>query len=177
MRKNIVISGYGGQGIMIAGGILCQAAATEGKFSTFFPSYGAEVRGGAAKCQVIISDDYIGSPIVSDTDVFVCFTKVALTKYHKQIKKSGIIIMNSDMVTDDENILSPDIKKIKVNANKIADDLGNALSANMVLLGTFIKIVKILDKESVILAIKEAFAEKKKVLDLNIEAFEKGYEF
>ena len=145
MRKHIVISGYGGQGIMLAGGILCQAASIERKNSTFFPSYGAEVRGGAAKCQVIISDEYIGSPILKDIDIFVCFTSMALKKYSSYVKENGIVLFNSDMVSNDET---------------------NVLSKN----------INILQKTSVISAIKEAFASKKKqVLDFNLLAFEKGY--
>ncbi|MDR0675901.1 MAG: 2-oxoacid:acceptor oxidoreductase family protein [Elusimicrobiota bacterium] len=176
MRNNIVIGGFGGQGIMIAGGILCQAAAIEGKFSTFFPSYGAEVRGGAAKCQVIISDEYIGSPIIKEIDIFLCFTKAAFNKYYLQLKERGIIIMNSDLVADDENKLDKNIKKIGIEANQIAYKVGNKLFANMVMLGAFIKSTKIFKKENVINAIKEAFSQKKNVLDLNIEAFNIGCE-
>ncbi len=177
MRKHIVISGYGGQGIMLAGGILCQAASIERKNSTFFPSYGAEVRGGAAKCQVIISDEYIGSPILKDIDIFVCFTSMALKKYSSYVKENGIVLFNSDMVSNDEtNVLSKNIKKIFVSANTLADSIGNVLFANVVILGAFIKNINILQKTSVISAIKEAFASKKKqVLDFNLLAFEKGY--
>lgn len=176
MRKNIVIGGYGGQGIMLAGGILCQAASIEGKNSTFFPSYGAEVRGGAAKCQVIISDEYIGSPIVKDIDIFVCFTSIAFKKYSKQVKRDGVVVLNSDIISNKDVIdLSENIKKICVYANTIADSIGNILFSNVVMLGAFVKNIGVLRKESVISAIHEAFVNKMYLLDINLLAFEKGY--
>lgn len=177
MKKSIVISGYGGQGIILAGNILCRAAILENKSATFFPSYGAEVRGGAAKCQVIISDEYIGSPIVDKIDIFLCFSKLALDKFYSKVNKDGYIFINSTLFNDEDNIIRSDIKKIDVEANAIAEKLGNKLSANMVMLGALIKHTNILKKESLIEEITESLKGKsQQLVDLNVNAFLKGYE-
>jgi 2-oxoglutarate ferredoxin oxidoreductase subunit gamma len=176
MKKSIVISGYGGQGIILAGNILCKSAILENKLSTFFPSYGAEVRGGAAKCQIIISDEYIGSPIVDQIDIFLCFSKLALDKFYSKVNQNGYIFINSTLFNDDDNVIRPDIQKIEVEANLIAEKLGNKLSANMVMLGALIKHTNILKKESLIDVITETLSGKnQKLVELNINAFLQGY--
>ena len=177
MKKSIVISGYGGQGIILAGNILCKSAILENKIATFFPSYGAEVRGGAAKCQVIISDEYIGSPIIDKIDIFLCFSKLALDKFYSKVNNGGHIFINSTLFNDDENVIRTDIKKIEVEANLVAEKLGNKLSANMVMLGALVKQTNILKKESLIQVISETLSGKsQKLVDLNLSAFLQGYE-
>jgi 2-oxoglutarate ferredoxin oxidoreductase subunit gamma len=176
MKKSIVISGYGGQGIMLTGNILCLSAILEDKFATFFPSYGAEIRGGAAKCQIIISDEYIGSPIVEKIDIFLCFSKVALDKFARNVNPGGYIFINSSLFNDDDNIIAKDIKKIEVEANLIAQKIGNKLAANMVMLGNLVKNTNIVKKESVIKVIEDIFKHKnKELVDSNIKAFLEGY--
>lgn len=176
MKKSIVISGYGGQGIILAGNVLCKAAILEDKFATFFPSYGAEVRGGAAKCQVLISDEYIGSPIVDKMDMFLCFSKIAFDKFCSKVNEGGYVFINSSLFNVDENKLESNVKKIEVSANEIAESLGNKLAANMVMLGALIKHTNILKTESVIKEITDTLSGKsQKLVDLNVAAFLEGY--
>lgn len=173
MKQSIIISGYGGQGIMLSGNILCKAAILEGKFATFFPSYGAEVRGGAAKCQTLISDEYIGSPIDEEIDIFLCFSKLALEKFYSKVNNGGCIFINSSLFKDD---ISSNVKKINVPANQIAEQLGNKLAANMVMIGALIQQTKILKQENIIKTIEEILSIKnKKLIKLNIDAFLEGF--
>ncbi len=176
MRQNIVISGYGGQGIMLTGVIICKAAIFENKFATFFPSYGAEVRGGAAKAQVIISDEYIGSPIVDSIDIFLSFSRLAYDKYARKVVENGMILTNSDMVEPNLNDKNKNIKHINIPANSVAENIGNKLASNMVILGAFAKHCPLLKKESFLRVIEENFKAKgQKLVDLNNKAFESGF--
>src|SRR3989339_2052550 len=97
MKKEIIISGYGGQGVMLAGTLICYAGMKENKFVTFFPSYGAEMRGGTANCQVIVSDEPIGAPIVYFPDILISFNKSSYDKFSPRIGEEGLVFVNSSL--------------------------------------------------------------------------------
>jgi len=174
MRKEIIISGFGGQGIMLLGHLICYAGLEEGKYVTFFPSYGAEMRGGTANCQIIVSSQVIGSPVVTEPDVLIAMNKQSFDRFSKRVKKNGLIIVNSSIFTVKE---SNDLKVYNVPANNIAEKCGSILSANMVMLGVLIKKVPFIEKNTVIKTIPEVLKNKEKFWDVNVNAVKGGYNY
>ena len=175
MRAEILLSGFGGQGLLRLGKILATAALRENKYTIWFPSYGGEVRGGTAHCFVKISDQQISSPFIEEPDIAVILNQPSLDKFGKKIKRGGLAILNSDLI--EREILRKDIKKISLPLNKIALDCGNVKVANIVALGAISFLTPgFLKKETITAVLKEAFANKKEVLDANLRAFRKGEE-
>jgi 2-oxoglutarate ferredoxin oxidoreductase subunit gamma len=175
MKTEITISGFGGQGIMFAGTLLAHAAMNEGKFVTFFPSYGAEMRGGTANCQIIISSKPIGSPIVYNPDVLLSFNKPSFGKFSLKVKRGGAIFANTSLCepADMDNV---DI--LGIPANTMAEECGSILAMNLIILGAFIKKSGIIKLESLVDSINELLiGRKEKHRALNIRASEKGYNF
>ena len=173
-QTNIVVSGFGGQGVLFLGTILSQAAIIEGKNTTWIPSYGAEMRGGSANCYVVISDGEIASPIFDEADIGIILSKQAFEKFEHLIKKEGLIVANSSMTGEIKN--RSDINYLfKPLSDFIHEKNGNFL-LNITTLGVFIKQTNILSKESVIEALKKVSSAKKpEFLDVNLKSFEFGY--
>ncbi|MCU0650773.1 MAG: 2-oxoacid:acceptor oxidoreductase family protein [Candidatus Omnitrophica bacterium] len=171
MTQRIIISGSGGQGIMMLGKVLAQAAMREGKFVTFLPAYGAEVRGGTANCMVVISEEEIGSPVVEAADSLIVMNEPSLDRFACRLTKAGTIFINSSLVP---------AEKIKAGSvafpfTGIAMNLGNQRAANMVALGVFCGQSKIVSVQTVTTIISEsAPADKKEQAGLNIKALEAG---
>src|SRR4030042_1328684 len=137
MLIKTIFAGFGGQGVMSMGLSLAQAAMEEGKFVTYLPSYGAEVRGGTANCTVAISDEEIASPVASSPEFVVAMNQPSLIRFQNQIESGGVVFINSSLI--EAEITRGDVEIIKVAANKLAEELGSAKSANMVMLGAFTK--------------------------------------
>ena len=170
MRKEIIISGYGGQGVLQAGNILCKAGLADGHLATFFPSYGAEMRGGSANCKVIISDDYIGSPMVYKPDYVLSFSFLAFDKFYSKLKADGLIFINSDLVKTDKTD-----RLLSLGANSLSEKFGTIIMANMAMLGFFVQTTAILKPELIEAAIKENFGRKgDKIVNSNINVFRAG---
>ncbi len=176
--KDLVFSGFGGQGILIAGNLLCYAALLEDREVTFFPSYGVEMRGGAANCYIVISNRQIGSPIPSHPEIGMIMSLPALKRFENVIKSGGTLFINSDIISPEE-VEREDVKKLFINANSISKEVaGSDRLANMVMLGYLSKQFSIVKKESLISAIKEIVSEKhKKMIPLNEKAILAGYNF
>ena len=176
MINKIIIAGFGGQGIIIAGKILATAAMNENKEVTFFPSYGAEMRGGTCNCSVIISDKKIASPIISNPDTLLLFNKPSMDKFEKFCKKDSIVIYNSSLIQ--EKSKKDDIKTFYIDASNIADKNGNIKAANMVMLGAFAKITNLVKIDSLIDSIKENFKTlKEDIVKININSLKLGYNY
>ncbi len=174
MQEEVIIAGFGGQGIMFMGTVLAHAAMQENKSVTFFPSYGAEMRGGTANCMIIMSDEDIGSPVVARPDGIIALNQPSADKFTRRIKEKGLLIVNSSLVTGESG--RDDIKKVEVQATKIAEGLGDKRVANMVALGSYIKEVKILKLETLCKSLETLLGEKKKnLVDINIKALKDGY--
>ena len=174
MREEVIMAGFGGQGIMFMGTVLAQAAMEENKKVTFFPSYGAEMRGGIANCTVIISDEEIGSPVVTNPGTVIALNQQSTNKFSQRLKKGGLLIIDSSLVGEEP--AGNQIKKVKIAATRIADELGDKRAANMVALGAYLKEVKILKLESLVKSLAHLLGEKKKgLLDINVKALESGY--
>lgn len=158
----IVIAGFGGQGIVLAGNIIARACVIENKHVAGMASYGVEMRGGTANATVVISDSEIASPFVSCPDVAVILNQLSLDKFENQIAPNGIVIVNSSMVKRD--VVRDDLDVVYVDAADIAMWLGNARVANIVALGAFIAKTRILKTRSINMAIEQLFAKKKAAL-------------
>ncbi|MFH1715164.1 MAG: 2-oxoacid:acceptor oxidoreductase family protein [Elusimicrobiota bacterium] len=169
----IIIAGFGGQGVMLAGNLLAWAVMENNKAVTFFPSYGAEMRGGTAKCFVVISETKVGSPIVTHPDIALILNQQSFDKYAPLIKEDGVIIYNSSLIKVNENIK---VKCVPVSATSIAERLGDARMANIVFLGVLAKLNKIVVKDILETGIKLAFESKGEgVVKNNLEALNTGY--
>jgi 2-oxoglutarate ferredoxin oxidoreductase subunit gamma len=174
MLKEMVFAGFGGQGVLSMGTLIAYAAMKEGKEVSWFPSYGPEMRGGTANCMVNVSDEKISSPIDTEFDIAVVFNKPSLDKFEPKVKKGGILIWESSNIK--KGLTRKDIKDYAVPAIKTsADKLKNIKVMNMVAMGALLKADKIVKKESVITALKEALPERHHhLLPLNKKAIDIG---
>lgn len=175
MYQDVMIAGFGGQGVLVAGKLLAYAAMLEGKHVTWFPSYGAEIRGGTANCTVIISSDEIGSPVIQNPSAMLIFNDASFKKFEKRIKEKGLLFLNTSLVHDPPT--RSDITRIEVKANDIADELGDIRIANMVMLGAFLKKSGVVALESVLSALKQVLpARRHSLIPLNEHALQRGAE-
>ena len=173
MLIKTVFAGFGGQGVLSMGLNLAQAAMMEGKNVTYLPSYGAEVRGGTANCTVVISDEEIASPVASAPEFVVAMNKPSLVRFQNQIQSGGVLLVNSTLV--DAELSRGDIDVVKVAAGEIADKLDNPKSANMVMLGAFIKKSNLVSINTVIEELKNTLKKKEKLIAINEKALMAGY--
>ena len=154
MNYEIIIAGFGGQGILSAGRIISVAAILEGKNTTWFPSYGPEMRGGTANCHVIVSDSTIGSPIISRPDILICMTRPAIEKFEKNVKEDGFILADISLVGEKRINVSP--KTIfSVNAAQKATEMGHKAFAMLIMIGKLIMVTQIFKPEAVEKALYE----------------------
>ena len=173
MLEEVIIAGFGGQGLMLMGRLLAYAGMLEGKKVAWMPSYGPEMRGGTANCTVIISSEEIASPIVTNPKTVIAMNKPSLDKFESSIQKDGLIVLNNSLI--DQEVKRDDIKVLKIPANDIANKLGNLRVANMVTLGAYVKKSGVVKLESIFKALEKALAGKnQKILDLNKVALKKG---
>jgi len=176
MNEEIIMAGFGGQGIMMMGKLLTYAGMKEEKEVSWMPSYGPEMRGGTANCTVIISDKKIPSPMSSKPDSIIVMNLPSLDKFLPKVKSGGTVFMNSSLI--EEEVTRDDVKVIKVPANEIANELGNSKIANMVMLGSFVEEKKIVEPATVKDSLENVLsARNQKLIDLNVKALEKGKEF
>jgi 2-oxoglutarate ferredoxin oxidoreductase subunit gamma len=174
MRTEVRFAGFGGQGIIKSGIIVASAACIHGgKNAVQTQSYGPESRGGACKSEVVISGEDIDFPKVVEPDVLVLMSQHAYNDYSGDVKAGGIVIMDPDMIPSEKELEG--VKVYKVPATKIAEQLGRRIVANIVMLGAFVAITGLLDTNAIKEAIKENIP--KGTEELNLAAFEKGYEF
>ncbi|MGL4986307.1 MAG: 2-oxoacid:acceptor oxidoreductase family protein [Treponemataceae bacterium] len=174
MTNKIICAGFGGQGLMSLGLIIAYAGMFEEKEVSWYPSYGAEMRGGTANCSVVISDKTIGSPLVTnDATVVIAMNLPSLIKFESALIPKGKIFVNSSLV--DYEVTRSDIDVFKVPANDIADANGNQKMANMVMLGAMIEKTKLIKIDSIIEALPKVFGESKAHLNpLNKKVIEEG---
>ena len=148
----------------------------EGKEVTWFPSYGAEMRGGTANCTVVISDELIGSPVVTNPDMLLVMSEASLRKFHLKLNRNGLLLYDSSLMRDLH--FKTDIGIVGIPATEIASKFGHTKSANMVLLGAFVGLTHIVSEASVFMAIESSLPEKKlKLIDDNKQAVTEGIEF
>ncbi len=173
MLEEIIIAGFGGQGIMLLGRLLAYAGMLEEKNVAWMPSYGPEMRGGTANCTVIISTEEIASPVVSYPRSIIVMNQPSLDKFEPQVKKEGLILLNDSLIKRKVN--RDDVTIIRVPANDIADQLGNSKVANMVIFGAYIKKSEVVKLDTVFKALEETLAASHQdLIDLNKEALRRG---
>ncbi len=171
--QQVICAGFGGQGVMSMGQLLTYAGMIEGKNVSWLPSYGPEMRGGTANCSVVVSDKPVGSPIITDATTAIVMNLPSLIKFEKDLVKDGILLINSSLI--EKKPSRDDVKAYFVPANEIANDLGNAKVANMVMLGAFLELTKTVEVDSIIAALKKVFGPAKEhLVPMNKDALERG---
>jgi 2-oxoglutarate ferredoxin oxidoreductase subunit gamma len=176
MYHDVVMAGFGGQGILLIGNLLAEAALDQGLHVTFLPAYGVEMRGGTANCTVVYSDQPIGSPAVGAPHVAILMSSQARAKFEKRVKPGGILILNTSLVAESE-VERNDIELIAVPLNQVALSVDSARLANMVALGIYLEKTRVIDLEHITAGFEELLSERnKRFIPKNIEAIKKGME-
>jgi len=175
MERSVIITGFGGQGVILAGKILAQAGMDCGLGVTWLPSYGPEMRGGTANCTVVISETLVGSPIVDAPDAVIALNRPSLDKFEPQVAEDGTIIVNSSLV--DRKIKRKDIHAEYVPVNELAQSVGSLRAINMVALGAYLKATGIIPLDVVKAAMSRMLEESGKAtfVPMNEHALEEGY--
>lgn len=171
---SIKISGFGGQGVLSAGLTIAEAACSEGKHVSWYPSYGPEQRGGNSNCSIVISGETIGTPVVDEMDVLIALNKPSLEKFAPEVKEGGTIIY-ADNIGEFET--DREVRVIAVPSVEIAEEYGNARTANTALIGVLMGLTDVLKQDSYEDAIRNMFASKPKVIDVNIDVLRAGAEW
>lgn len=172
----ILIAGFGGQGVLFAGKFLAYKGLISDKQVSWLPSYGPEMRGGTANCSVIISDEPVGSPIVNAPDCLVAMNLPSLKKYENDVVSGGVIIVDSTLIS--EKVERTDVTTYYVPATKIAKDEGFATLANMILMGKLMKVCDTMSFDGTETAVQKVVPPKKaNLIDVNIKALKTGYDF
>lgn len=173
MEAQVLIAGFGGQGVLLMGQLLIKAAMHEGMEVSWMPAYGAEMRGGEANCGVVISDEKIGSPLVSEPDTAIIMNRPSLDKFEPSVQPDGALLYNSSLI--DREPERTDLRIYAVPCNDIATELGNARVANMVMLGAYVALTKIVPMESLVEALRQTLGKSKEhLIPLNQQAMEAG---
>ena len=176
MLIRTIFSGFGGQGVLSMGHTIANAAMHEGKFVTYLPSYGVEVRGGTANCTVVVSDEEIASPVASEPEFVVAMNQPSFVRFQSIIPAGGLICVNLSMV--DTSSARTDIEVVAVPTAELAEELGTQKVANMVMLGALIRVSDIVSFEFLLDHLSEILGEgKSKMTKLNKAALERGFEF
>ncbi len=176
MYQGIKISGFGGQGVISAGYLLAQAGMMEGKEVSFFPAYGAEMRGGTANCSVVVASDQVSTPIVTSPDTAIVLNEPSLAKFEPTVKPGGLLIVNSSLVNSKPT--RTDIKVLYVPCNEIASELGNPKIMNMVAMGAFAAATGAVSVDAIARALPKVYKKlKPEVIELNVKALKRGAEF
>ena len=173
MTTQILIAGFGGQGILFSGKLLAYKALSEGKELSWLPSYGPEMRGGTASCSVTISDEPVGSPIIDHPDVLIVMNLPSLDKYESTVKPGGMIFVDSTLI--EKEVSRTDVTVVRVPATQMASENGMTTLANMILTGRILKELGEYDEESVNKALKQVVSVKHpEMFDFNVKALTLG---
>ncbi len=173
-KTEIRVSGFGGQGVILCGYLIGKAAALKsGKEATLNQSFGPEARGSACSAQVIVADEKILYPYLTQPDILICMSQEAYTKFEPELKKDGLLLVDEDLVKD----VKPrdNVKIFKIPATRFAEEIGRKIVLNIVMLGFFTAISCLLDKEAVRSTVETSVP--KGTEELNLKAFDKGYSY
>ena len=173
MERNFILAGFGGQGVLLAGTILANSFMLSGKNVTWYPCYGAEMRGGTVNCEIVVSDDEVSSVHKQNTDYALVLNQQSFDKFVERVCSGGTIIANSTLVK--ESRPRADINYYFVPMGDVANNLGTSKVTNMVALGALSSVVDIVESEYLALGFKKVMGEKKKdLLEINKRALEAG---
>jgi len=172
----LLIAGFGGQGVLFSGKVIAHAGMDVGKNVSWLPSYGPEMRGGTANCQIIISDEPIGSPIVTKPDILIVMNKPSLDKFESTVKPGGTIIVDSVYIED--KVKRDDVNVVYIPAKQIAAENGDDRLGNMVMTGKLIEIMKEIPLKDIEQSMRDNISKSKADLaEFNIKMLESGYNF
>ena len=175
MERNLMIAGFRGQGVMTMGKLLAEATSQATDLNvTFFPSYGAAMRGGTANCYVVISDEQIGAPVSYSLEDLVVMNGPSLHKFLPNLKPGGTLFVNSTIVKDPVD--RDDIKVIEAPVTQMAIDIKNERALNVIMLGVYVGATDAVPEDVIIKGIEHKFAKKPKLIEPNVEAFKMGLE-
>lgn len=173
MERNLMVAGFGGQGVMTLGKFLVEATCeSTDKNVTFFPSYGAEQRGGTANCYVVISDDDIGAPLGGQMDDLIVMNDPSLSKFLYKLVPGGTLYINSSIVKSE--ITRTDIKVVKAPVTELALEMGSAKVLNIIMLGVYVGYTQVVPEDVVWRTIEHKLGKKPALLPLNRQAFDLG---
>lgn len=173
MRERMIFAGYGGQGLMMLGKVMALSAMMEGKNVTWFPSYGAEVRGGTAHCHVVVTDDQIYSPLVETATALVIMNGPSLKRFSPRLADGGTMVLNTSLAEPSDDLNG---SLVSVPATDIANELGNIRVANIVMLGALNAARPIVDDATVEKALRESLKGKEQLVEVNLAAYARGRE-
>jgi 2-oxoglutarate ferredoxin oxidoreductase subunit gamma len=174
---NLVISGFGGQGVLVIGNLLAHAAMKEGRHVTFLPIYGVEMRGGTANCTVVVSSREIGSPVIERPHGAILMNLPSLVKYQSRVLSKGLMLYNSSLI-DPIEANRQDVELLPIPVNDIAIENGNPKLSNMVALGAFIEKTNLIKMSSLFESLEKVIDERyHSLIPSNIKAIEKGAQF
>jgi 2-oxoglutarate ferredoxin oxidoreductase subunit gamma len=174
METSVLMAGFGGQGLLLAGKLLAEASMSEGKEVSWLPSYGPEMRGGTANCTVVVSDKPVASPVINSPRALIAMNRPSLDRFGPQVKKGGLVIINSSLI--DIGTGRDDVKEVRIPANDEARSLGTDRAANMVVLGSLVALTDVCKLDTVIKWMEHQFEGKAKVIDVNEKALKRGFE-
>lgn len=175
MRHEVILAGFGGQGMMLAGQLLAYAGMLEGKYVSWYPSYGPEMRGGTANCTVVVSAEPIASPVVSHPTAVIAMNRPSIERFEAMLVSGGILVYNSSLIAHGPT--RPDLRVVAVPANALADGLGDTRVANMVVLGALLATTGAVSADSVVASLKKTLPERRQnLIPLNERALALGAE-
>jgi 2-oxoglutarate ferredoxin oxidoreductase subunit gamma len=176
MSDKVILAGLGGQGMMLLGRLIAQAVMLEGKNVTFFPSYGTEVRGGTAYYHLIVSDEEIYSPVIEEADALIMMNYPSYLKFKDLLKPDSMLFINSSMIDKIDNETEIDV--FRIPATKIANDIGNVVASNMVMLGAYNQVKNLVSIPIFLSCLKNVFKGRKEpFFEVNKLAIERGADF
>lgn len=171
---DIIIAGFGGQGVLTAGKILIDVAAREGKEVSWTSSYGAEMRGGTASCSVVISDEEIGSPYPTRLDVLIAMNEPSYDKFIGQMRDGGVVIVNTSLMGERE--YPENVSVYGIAATDLANSINNGRAANLVMLGTMMKVTGLIEPQAFGQGLDAYFSRKGKKFPANLQCYNMGLE-
>ncbi len=170
-----IVAGFGGQGILTLGRLLCTAAMADGRQVTYLPSYGTEVRGGTANCQVVVSDGTIYSPLVEEADALIILNQLSYERFLPRLNSGGLLVVNSSGVDLEQVPCPPGARRVCVPAAERAAELGDVRVGNVLMLGAFTQASSLVSRQSCEAALETAFSDRKAdLLDVNKRALAEG---
>ncbi len=176
-EQRMIIAGFGGQGLLTAGKLLCRSCLAEGKNVTYLPSYGSEVRGGTANCHVVISQEKICSPSVDAADAMIILNELSMERFEKNIRPGGLLLLNSTLI-DTAGRHPAAVNVFQAPVTTLAAGLGNVLAANIIMLGALVRLRRPCDMQSIESSIRNWLKSKGRLhgLELNLKALHLGSE-
>ena len=175
MVHEVLMAGFGGQGVMAMGSLLAYAGMLEGKQVSWLPSYGPEMRGGTANCHVVISDDPVACPLVTEPTAAILLNRPSLDRFENAVRPGGILIYNSSLI--DRAPARTDIRVVPIPANQVAEELGSGRVANMVCLGAFLALTRAVSPAAVSESLRKAFPpHRHDLIPVNEAALRRGRE-